>query len=174
MDKEVWKDIKDYEGLYQISNYGNVKSLKRKYVPKDKLLKLTKGYNNYIEVRLSKGSPRKVYTNRVHVLVTKHFIGDIENGLTVNHKDGNKFNNHADNLEIISRSDNTKHAWDIKIYNQNGENSVNSKLSNTQVEDIRLNYKNTKISHNKLAIEYGVSRQTISNIINYKTYKNDF
>ena len=101
--KEVWQDIKGFEGLYAISNKGNVKSLKSG--------KILKPYDNggYYRITLSKGGKSKRFL--VHVLVATHFIGDkpFENA-QVNHKDLNKYNNCVTNLEWVSPSENVRHA----------------------------------------------------------------
>ena len=93
--KEIWKDIKGYEGLYQVSNLGRVKS-------KRKILSPSKG--EYLKVVLSKNGVEKVYT--IHRLVAKAFIDNFENKPQVNHKDENKHNNVVDNLEWVTNKEN--------------------------------------------------------------------
>lgn len=103
---EQWKDIKGYDGLYQVSNLGRVKSLKRKvwngkkyYTIPEKPLKL--GFNGrYYHVRLSKAGAVKIYV--VHKLVAEAFIPNPNNHPVINHKDENKTNNNVDNLEWCS------------------------------------------------------------------------
>lgn len=114
--KEIWKDIKGYEGLYQISSSGNVKSLDRYIINKngDKQFfpekYLTQGFNNgYLKVTLSKNNKQKTF--RVHILVAKAFIPNPENKSEINHIDGNKSNNRIDNLEWNTRSENELHAY---------------------------------------------------------------
>jgi len=120
--EEVWKDIMGYEGRYQISNYGRVKTLER-YVMcgrgsnpikrKEKLLKIKVNKNGYPYVDLSKDAQ---YTSfRVHRLVAIHFVNGFEEGLDVNHKDGIKLHNHYSNLEWCSRSQNLLHALDMGL-----------------------------------------------------------
>lgn len=89
---EFWKDIKGYEGLYQISNSGNVKSLRT-----NKILKTNMNNCGYKQVILSyKG---KIKSKRIHRLVAEAFIPNPNNYQQVNHKDENKINNEANNLE---------------------------------------------------------------------------
>lgn len=98
--EEIWKDIQNYEGIYQISNFGNIKSC-------NGLRKLDNS-NGYSKLTLNLNSKkRKFYAHR---LVAIHFIPNQNNLPQVNHKDGNKFNNHVDNLEWVSRSENMCHA----------------------------------------------------------------
>lgn len=101
--EEIWKDIKDYEGLYQISNLGRVKSLDRIISCKNGTTKFCKGTllhifkNDYLFVRLCENSLCK--TKYIHKLVAQAFIPNPNNLPEVNHKDENKLNNNIDNLE---------------------------------------------------------------------------
>ena len=114
---EVWKDINGYEGLYQISNYGNVRSLDRyvngnngsKALKKGIVLKKQITNKGYYDVGLYKNGKAKYLL--VHRLVAEHFIPNPENKRTVNHKDGNKLNNHVSNLEWVTHSENQIHAF---------------------------------------------------------------
>tara|TARA_R110002072_G_C7615604_1_gene505435 strand:+ start:76 stop:567 length:492 start_codon:yes stop_codon:yes gene_type:complete len=103
--KEIFKDIKGYEGIYQVSNYGNVKSFK---FNKERLLKLysTRGY--YI-VSLTR-SGYKSRNFKVHKLVSQAFLGDVLDGeynKVVNHIDFNSHNNNVSNLELITQRENS-------------------------------------------------------------------
>ena len=91
--EEIWKDVKGYEGLYQVSNFGNVKSLIR-----NKILRLSNSHNGYRLVSLQ----RKTF--RVHRLVAEAFLDNTEKLPFVNHKDENKQNNNVDNLEWCTAS----------------------------------------------------------------------
>ena len=90
--KEIWKDIKKYEGLYQVSNLGKVKSIRN-----NKLMKLRTDYRGYLDVLFSVNKKTKRY--KVHRLVAEAFIPNPHNLPQVNHKDENKQNNFANNLE---------------------------------------------------------------------------
>ena len=113
--REVWKDVVGYEGLYQVSDYGNVKSLSRTitkgnitYVTKDKILKQSVDSVGYPYVNLSDYKKQKTF--RVHQLVAMAFLNHIPNkhkGLVIDHIDGNKLNNMTTNLQLITNKENT-------------------------------------------------------------------
>jgi hypothetical protein len=107
--QEIWIDIKDYEGLYQISNYGNIKAYPNSHTHlKEIMLKPTINSSGYLKVELYKNHSSKVFY--VHRLVALSFISNPENKPQVNHIDGNKTNNKCDNLEWVTISENQKHA----------------------------------------------------------------
>lgn len=115
MNNEVWKDIKGYEGFYQVSNLGRVKS---NYNKKDNELTIKKTYVNdhgYEIVNLYNHISKKGYKCRVHRLVAEAFNKNEHGYNVVNHIDGNKLNNNSNNLEYCSVSDNVKHAYDIGL-----------------------------------------------------------
>lgn len=98
---EIWKDVKGYEGLYQVSNYGNVKSRKA-------MRKTPVSSNGYKIVKLCKNGTIKFY--QVHRLVATAFISNAKNLPFVNHKDENKANNNANNLEWCSQQYNNEYS----------------------------------------------------------------
>ena len=103
MEQETFKDIVGYEGLYQISNYGNVYSFYS-----NKILKPAKDTKGYYFVNLVKD--RKNKTKRIHRLIAIHFISNPNNKREVNHVDGNRGNNDLKNLEWVTPSENSLHA----------------------------------------------------------------
>lgn len=107
MTKEIWKPIEGFEGLYEVSNLGRIKSIKRN-TTKGGILKLyTNKQNGYVYAGLTKNNRRKTF--RVHRLVMSTFVGWSE--LQVNHIDGDKTNNKLSNLEYCTGSENMIHAY---------------------------------------------------------------
>lgn len=108
MNKEIWKDIPNYEGLYQISNLGNVKNIKTN-ICKSKNI----SNSGYYYVDLYKNNNRA--KKNIHRLVAETFILNKNNYSDVNHIDGNKLNNCVNNLEWCTRSYNLKEAYRLKL-----------------------------------------------------------
>ena len=104
---EIWKDIPNYEGLYQVSNLGNIKSLFRY----KKILKPIKNTLGYLKVSLYKNKKIKVFS--IHRLVAETFIPNPNNLPEINHKDGNKGNNNVENLEWCTRQQNILHRFRV-------------------------------------------------------------
>lgn len=151
LPNERWKDIKDFEGLYQISNYGRVKSLKRTitrngsypyYVNINECIrKLRKNKQGYWYLNLFEKGVCK--TRKVHRLVAEHFIENHYNYPFVNHKDGNKLNNRVDNLEWCTPSYNTNHAYKLglsKAWNKGVYGSANKTTKAVNQYDLNGNF----------------------------------
>tara|TARA_R100001086_G_scaffold122806_2_gene63211 strand:+ start:436 stop:1005 length:570 start_codon:yes stop_codon:yes gene_type:complete len=143
--KEVWKDIKGYEGYYQVSNLGRVRSIDRTIKGLDGINKFFKGrilknilIKNYYSVHLSFHNIKKL--KRVHRLVAKAFVPNIENKPQVNHIDGNKLNNIACNLEWTTAKENIDHAVSKglivppSLKNKRGEHVKNKSVINCKGE----------------------------------------
>lgn len=136
--KEIWEDIKGYEGLYQISNLGRVKSLGNNKMRKEKILKpyiLKKG--NYLRIGLTNNGIRKMYL--VHRLVAETFIPNPNNLPQVNHKDENTSNNCVSNLEFCDNLYNSNYGTRNKrlaekrkgvLFSEEHKNNLSKALTN--------------------------------------------
>lgn len=122
--QEIWKPVAECNGEYYVSSWGRVKSFK---FGKERILK---------HYSLGSGLPYCAYSLRIkhktkictaHRLVALAFISNPDNKPQVNHKDGNKFNNHIDNLEWVTHQENLKHAWDTGLFESQRLASIKAK-----------------------------------------------
>ena len=152
---EVWKDIDGFEGLYQVSNYGRVKSLERTvtyssgnvhWYPERVLVPVDAG-NGYLRVSLSINNKYK--SHLIHRLVAKAFVENPDNLPCVNHKDENQSNNHIDNLEWCSYKYNSnygtaverrsnKRSRPVDCYNTEGALVKHYKKVADAIKDLKL------------------------------------
>lgn len=166
--REQWREIEDYEGLYQVSTFGRVRSLKRK-TTKGKIVKQM-FRNRYLFADLSKNGYRKSYS--VGRLVALSHIPNPLNKPWVNHIDGNTKNNHVDNLEWCTPSENMQHAFDTGLKKPTrGEDNPRAKLTTEKVKQIRAWYATGHWRVTALGRAFGVSHQAISDIIKRKKWK---
>lgn len=141
---EIWKDIKEYEGIYQVSNFGKVKSKRKILIP-------AKG--EYLKVSLSKNGTQK--TRYIHRLVAETFLDNKSNLPFVNHKDENRYNNNVNNLE-----------WCTNKYNINYGNAQKKKAKsqlryNIIQKDIKGNIVNIWESASQVADCLKLNKGTI-------------
>lgn len=159
IESEFWKDVLNYDGLYQISNLGNVKSFHR---IKTRILKTSCDTNGYKVVVLSLRGVNK--TKTIHRLVAIHFLDNPENKPQVNHINGIKTDNHIENLEWNTASENLLHAHKIGLKKGVfGEKNKRSKLKEHQIIEIRKNIKDG-ISQSEIAKKYNISKTSIYKI----------
>lgn len=164
---EVWKDIKDYEGIYQVSNFGNVKSLGNEFSRKERFLKLSPQSKGYLTVVLQKNATRKMVL--VHRIVAEHFIGNTESKPQVNHINGDKTDNSIENLEWVSHKENLDHAIKNNL-TLKGEENRNSKLKDVDVINIH-SLLQKGITIKELSESYNVSYSTIDGIRTNRYWK---
>lgn len=164
----MWKSIDGYEGYYEVSDDGRVRSLDR-YVDsfggrkrklKGKTMKLTIAANGYYVVNLRRDRTSKVCC--VHVLVANAFIENKESLPTVNHKDGNKLNNRVSNLEWVSYGDNNIHALSHELRKPRGVSVIQFNMNNEYIAEYR--------SVTEAYRETGISRESISQCVNNYTH----
>ena len=173
--QEIWKDIKGYEGLYQISNLGNVRSLDR-YVEdniktqfiKGKRLKPFGNGNGYLVISLLKNGKRK--NKYIHRLVAEYFIDGYDEDKVINHKDFNRENNDISNLEIVSQKENVMYSLKkgryekaYKVITAKHIKRAQDKILNNK-EDILKMYENGA-SINEISKLYHIKFENLSKFI---------
>lgn len=176
MIEQIWKDIPNYEGRYQISNDGKVRSLERKvYLESRGIYRTVKGI-------ILKGSPdtlgyptvalwkdNKLDLRRIHRLVAEMYIPNPDNKPQVNHIDGDKTNNSYTNLEWVTMSENIKHAYKTNLADKRGEKHHNSTITNEQARQIKYGHKDMKTKD--IAKLYSISPATVCRIRSGERWK---
>jgi len=170
MEKEIWKEIKGYEGLYKVSNYGKVKRLIGYHCRQERYVSSHINHDGYLRVSLSKDGKAKIH--EVSRLVCFAFCPPPQNWKQdeVNHKDGLKQNNYFENLEWCSRTENSWHAHNI-LNKQNGENGSKAILTREQVNEIRKLLNEGKHTQCELARRFNIHQTVISRIKLNQTWK---
>lgn len=164
---EVWKPVVGYEGLYEVSNEGRVKSLPKYVYKYERILKPGKGSRGaYRIVSLSKDKIKTTHT--IHQLVMEAFVGPCPEDMEIDHGDKNTFNNHLDNLEYVTHPENMKRSF-------KGTNARNGRslrrFSEDQIKQMR-NLHSQGITLRDIAAEFGIkSLESIWLIVNYHSYK---
>lgn len=165
---EIWKDIPEYEGLYQVSNMGRVKSIPRKGKVTETIFKPATNRYGYQVICLRKNNIQK--TRLIHRLVALSFIGIPPDKTEVNHINGNKADNHVENLEYCTARENMLHSYTLGRLSVRGERNGLAKLSPMQVQEIRILHASGN-SLRQIALMYNVSKPTISDIISKRCWK---
>jgi hypothetical protein len=155
LENEVWKTIPGYEGYYEVSNLGGIRSFQTK------VLRKMNGVNSsgYQVVVFYKEGKTKSYT--VHRLVAKSFISNHKSKREVNHINGVKTDNRVENLEWVTPRENQRHSVDTGLKSK-GESNYNSKLTEIQAREIK--YGHLGLSHKEIACIYGVATSRINAI----------
>lgn len=191
---EIWKPVKGYEADYQVSSVGRVKSLRKviiksngqRYTRESKILRPAIDKRGYVRCALSMmGS--KLVTKKVHRLVAEAFIPCQDYSLFVNHIDFNTQNNHVDNLEWCTIKETVYHSINhgrlqmfadadlrirsVNIVTKKGELNGFSKLTESQVLEIRDKYLPNLYTRKMLAEEFNVTVSAIKDVISRKSWK---
>lgn len=159
---EEYRDVISYKGHYQVSNQGNVKSLKTNKILKPSLCA------GYYGLRLSKNNIQK--RKLIHRLVAEAFIPKENDKMVVNHKNGIKTDNYMENLEWVYQKDNIKHAKETGLNMLFGEMHGHSVLTEEQVLSI-LPMLESGLSRKHICEKLKVSRYVIEKIIHGKNWK---
>jgi hypothetical protein len=149
---EIWKDIIGFEGYYQVSNLGRIKSCSRgTYHPSNKCMHILKekimkqsNVRGYLQIsfKIKDKYENKNSMIKVHRLVAFAFIENCQNKPCVNHINGVKTDNRVENLEWVTYSENSLHAFKTGLKNQNGEKHPSNKLKDSDVIEIKNRIKN--------------------------------
>jgi hypothetical protein len=175
---ETWRAVPGYEGLYEVSDHGRVRSLDREVLFKDGHVRRYKG--RVLRASLNtKGRPcvgltrdGKGRTLRVHCLVAAAFIGPRPEGYEVCHNDGTRTNNHVSNLRYDTPKANQADRVEHGTHNR-GERHGMAKLSWSDVREIRALYATGRYTQKELADRYDVTYNTVNRIVRFNTWTHD-
>ena len=168
IEGERWEQIPNYEGWYDISDFGRVKRVKASMgAVVGRILKQQINQHGYYMSHLSKKNEDRLLAT--HRLVILAFVGPCPDGKQVNHIDGDKTNNRVDNLEYVTPSENIRHAYRMGLASNQGERSSGNKLIEDNVHEIRrLLLKG--YTRRAIAPLFNVSHQTITDISTGKSW----
>ncbi len=176
VEPEAWVPIEEYEMEYEISSYGRIRSLDR-YVISIHGHRLKRGIilnpsitDGYYTVTLCKCGIAK--TKRIHIIVAKTFHPNPENKPQVNHKNGNKLDNHKDNLEWNTAKENKHHAiYVLKAYSH-GVNHHDAKINDSIVRHVRKTFAdNPNINKAQLARDNGIDPRNLGKLLSGKAWR---
>lgn len=164
---ETWRWIRGYEELYQGSNKGRIKSF---HSGEGRILTPLHAKGGYLRVKLTKDG--KIRTLLIHRIVAKLFIPNPENKPEVHHRDDNPANNCVENLEWVTEEENSRYAKEAGNFTK-GEKHHKAKLTEANVKYIRKHYIQNDPEFGALAMakKFGVNKEAIYAIVNYKTWK---
>lgn len=169
--EEIWKSISEYEGMYDVSNLGRIRS--HKYINSPRTMANKKDPNGYESIILCKYGTRN--QQRIHRLVAIAFLTNPNNYPVVNHKNGIRNDNRAENLEWCTQSQNLIHSRDVLGYRvkegsrqggKNGRAKISEEIVLSMRKDRELGKSNIEISR-----KYNIPSSTVGNILSRHTWK---
>lgn len=173
MSETIWKTL-EYQGntfdRFEVSTDGQIRNSKTQ-----KIYKTFVNKNGYEQICVSLGCQNKKKVFKIHKAIAETFISNPENKPEVNHKDGNKLNNNVFNLEWMTSSENTRHAYDNGLANaRRGTDNPWAKLTEEDVRYIREHYipYDSVYGARALGRKFGVNKNSIVAIANGKAYVN--
>jgi hypothetical protein len=158
---EEWLSVAGYEGIYAVSNHGNVMSMNyaKSKLPGLMSFNLRRGYRSVFFCKI--GEKCRWFT--VHTLVARAFLGERPSGNHINHRNGVKTDNRVENLEYCTPAENSKHNFKIGLQCNKGENHSQSRLNDEKIREIRRLVK-SGIAQTHVARKFGIHQSQISNI----------
>lgn len=167
---EQWKPVVGYKGWYEVSDLGRIKRIKAgaRNTKAGRILRLSANSKGYILVHLSRLGCRKTF--RVHRLMLMAFVGLPKPGQESNHKNGIKADNHLDNLEWLTSSENELHKFRILGLSNKGEQQGQSKLKNQNIPVIRQLLAERKLTQAAIGGMFNISPSVIYNIKDGKAW----
>lgn len=168
---ELWRDIPNFSNVYEVSSFGNIRHKRTQQIRT-----LSKTDRGYVQISLYNG--KKIQSIRVHRVVARVFIPNPQGLTEVNHKDGDKANNHVDNLEWITRKDNMIHAVKTGLHNCNKivlqydkQGKLIKRWNSTMDIQRELGYFNSRISANCLGVK-GIGKYSYGYLWRYEQNEN--
>lgn len=177
---EYWRPAPGFEGAYEVSDWGRIKTVRRvvmrrngrRHTIPERVLRQGYTVTGYPMVGLTVA--KRLRSKSVHRLVALAFLGPPTGGGDVNHIDGDKTNNHASNLEWVTKSENMKHAFRLGLRNKNnvprGESHPNVCMSAGDVVAIRSAYADGE-RVTAIARRYGVGHNCVGKIVHRKSWR---
>lgn len=171
---ELWKPVDGYEGLYEVSSLGAVRSCAKTIATRrgdrtlcQRILSPAK-HNGYFRVQLTddRGKHKHVF---LHRLVAEAFISAAE-GKFINHKDGVKTNNRVENLEWVTAAENNRHAFTTGLNDVFSLARKNAKLSVDDISDLRV-LRSFGVSFSELGRQFGVTHRAVMYAIYGQTWR---
>ena len=174
---EEWRPVVGYEGLYEVSDRGRVRSLDRtvgtyygERVMSGRVLISSPFTSGYLRVGLC--GVGRMKCRRVHRLVMESFVGEIPDGMQVNHVNGDKADNRLANLEYVTPRENIRHGMATGLIRKGGEDNWSAKLTAESVREIRRRYRRgSGPGYIRLGREFGVNPSTVARIVKGLTWQ---
>ncbi len=171
---EQWLPVRGYEGRYDVSSHGHVRSLNYLRMGRVQVLRLGTNAQGYRHVSLYKDGRQRLF--RIHVLVLEAFVGPRPLGLVCDHIDSNPANNRVGNLCWVTQSENTLRGRSPEVSGrrcrmQVGSKNPSAKMTEKQVIEIRLRYASGGVTYKELGNLYGMAVSSIHDIMHRRKWK---
>jgi len=173
LEGELWKDVKGFENIYVVSNYSRIKSLIRKtktwQIHKEIIVSTNSKARGYVKFPAHKDGKR--YNLLFHRIIAEAWIPNPNNFPDVNHINAIRDDNRIENLEWVTHSMNIRHAYKMGNKNQKGEKNNSAKINQNIANNIRIYHEQfPHLSQKEIGKVFGLSREHIKDIVNYKTW----